>query len=285
MSDPGEAAATAPDGWEEVGGDSRAPAPGAAGPHLSVEGFEGPLDWLLEMVRARQIDLARLPLLALVTGFVTALERALAGRDHAASLGRWGDWLVMAANLALLRSRLLLPANTADARDAAEEADLLRRRLVSRAEIRAAVEWLESRRQLHRDIFPRGGGEDHGPAERQGDITDLLRACLVAIRLPDDGEDYRPRPPPVWRVSDAITLIRARLGQAAEGGSPLAAFLPAITAPAAQTEAWSRVALATTFLAGLELAREGQVALEQPQAWEAVHLHRPKPGPRRTKVE
>jgi segregation and condensation protein A len=242
-------------------------------PILSVEGFEGPLDWLLEMVRAQKIDLARLSILALVTGFVTALETALAARDRAAPLGRWGDWLVMASNLTLLRSRLLLPADAAEARAAAGEADLLRRQLVSRAEIRAAADWLDRQPQLQREVFPRGNAEA-AEGGRAGDITGLLRACLAALHLPEDAEPYRRPPQPVWRMADAIERIGELLGRVPEEGSPLAAFLPPADAGMAQTEAWSRVAMAATFLAGLELAREARVVLEQTRPWTPIRLQR-----------
>lgn len=243
-------------------------------PILSVEGFEGPLDWLLEMVRAQKIDLGTLPILALVTGFVTALERALAGRDQTAPLGRWGGWLVMAANLALLRSRLLLPGDTVEAQAAADEADLLRRQLVSRAEIRAAADWLDRRPQLNREVFPRGRGEAQVSGERVGDIVSLLRACLAALSLPDGAEPYRPRPPSAWRVSDAIGLILVRLDLVPEEGATLAAFLPPVAAAEPERESWSRVAVAATFLAGLELARDGQILLDQPQPWGSIQLQR-----------
>jgi segregation and condensation protein A len=242
-------------------------------PILSVTGFEGPLDWLLDMVRAQKIDLAKLPILALITDFVTALETALAGRDQTAPLGRWGDWLVMAANLALLRSRLLLPAGTVEAQTAADEADLLRRQLVSRAEIRAAADWLDRRPQLDREVFPRGRGEAH-VAGRVGDITALLRACLAALRLPEGAQAYRPRPPPLWRVSDAIGRILAQLDLVPEEGAPLADFWPEVAVAEPQQDAWRRVAVATTFLAGLELARDGQIRLDQPQPWDSIHLQR-----------
>ncbi|HEY2131920.1 MAG TPA: segregation/condensation protein A, partial [Acetobacteraceae bacterium] len=125
--------ATAPDAiaaavvaWEDP---PRVPSAGAA-PVLSVDGFEGPLDWLLEMVRARQIDLARLSVVALVEAFAGAMDTALARQDNApAQLVRWGDWLVMAATLAHLRSRLLLPADAPEAKAAVDEAEALRRQL------------------------------------------------------------------------------------------------------------------------------------------------------------
>lgn len=272
MTDRDRSALSDASAWEDTSSVTAVPVVSA--PILSVTGFEGPLDWLLDMVRAQKIDLAKLPILALVTGFVTALETALAGRDQTAPLGRWGDWLVMAANLALLRSRLLLPPDTAEAQTAADEADLLRRQLVSRAEIRSAADWLDRRPQLDREVFARGRG-DPPVAGRVGDITALLRACLAALRLPEGAQAYRPRPPPVWRVSDAIGHILARLDLVPEEGRPLADFWPEVSVAEPQEDAWRRVAVATTFLAGLELARNGQIRLDQSQHWDSIQLHRP----------
>ena len=123
----------------------RQPGPAAA-PVLAVDGFEGPLDWLLDLARTRRIDLARLSIAALVDAFEEALTAALAIPDlRPALLGRWGDWLVMAADLTLLRSRLLMPADAAAAQEAQDEAEQLRQRLLGRAEISRAADWLESR--------------------------------------------------------------------------------------------------------------------------------------------
>jgi segregation and condensation protein A len=242
-------------------------------PILSVEGFEGPLDWLLEMTRARRIDIMQLSILGLVESFVAALEEALAPQAEAApDLARWADWLVMASHLALLRSRLLLPADKQEAAAAAEEAAALRRQMVSRAEARAGADWLEGRPQLGREVFARGFAEAPS-AGRVGDITELLRACLVALKLPEGTEPYRPLPPPAWRVGDALVHMRLLLGQLPEEGKPLAAFLPAISPAVSQKEYLCRAALATTFLAGLELTREGLVAIGQDASWRPVWLY------------
>ena len=144
--------------WEDP---PRRPAtePAADGaPILSIDGFEGPLDWLLEMARAQKIDLARLSIAALIGAFTAALQNALAGQGgRLAQLGRWGDWLVMAATLTHLRSRLLLPADAPGSEAAEDEAEALRRQLVSRAHVHAAADWLERQPQLGRDVFGRGG--------------------------------------------------------------------------------------------------------------------------------
>ena len=135
--------------WEGQG--RGAPRGGGDAPALRVEGFEGPLDWLLEQARAGRVDLARLSVLALVEQCVAAVETALAQRRHGQGRGdgagsaapvplqRVADWAVMAAWLAELRSRLLLPEDNPQARAAQDEAEALRRQLADRQRVREAV--------------------------------------------------------------------------------------------------------------------------------------------------
>ena len=158
----------------------------ASTPVLSVKGFEGPLDWLLEMVRAHRIDLARLSIRALVEAFAGAMETAFrrGQGEPPVSLARWGDWLVMAAQLTELRSKLLLPAHDPRAMAARGQAETLRRQMLGRAHITAAADWLTRRPQLGHDVFARGTPEQAEDAPSftranidSGDITALLRAC------------------------------------------------------------------------------------------------------------
>jgi segregation and condensation protein A len=247
----------------------------AAAPVLSVDGFEGPLDWLLEMVRARQIDLARLSVVALVEAFANAMDTGLACQDNApAQLVRWGDWLVMAATLAHLRSRLLLPADAPEAKAAVDEAEALRRQLLSRAQMQAAAAWMERQPQLGRDVFLRGASECH-TVRRAGDITDLLRACLLALAVPErHAAALRRRTPTFWRVSDAIARIGELLQTLPEGGS-LAVFLPEIAGESPDRSLCYRAAISSTLIASLELARDGALALDQDVAWRPIRvMHR-----------
>ena len=250
----------------------------AAAPVLAVDGFEGPLDWLLDLARTRRIDLARLSIVALVEAFADALTAALATPDlQPTLLGRWGDWLVMAADLTLLCSRLLVPADAAAAQNARDEAERLRQRLLGRAEISRVADWLEGRRQLGRDVFGRGQADGAGvvQAGRTGDVTALLRACLAAIRLPAEaGALYRVPGPPFWGMADATKRIRAMLPELGEAGAALEAFLPEVPVDAPERELRCRVAVAGTFLAGLELTRDGSVAVQQDVAWTMIHLRR-----------
>ena len=252
-----------------------------APPVLAVDGFEGPLDWLLDLARTRRIDLARLSIVALVEAFEEALTAALATPDQRPTLlGRWGDWLVMAADLTLLRSRLLVPVDAAAAQDAQDEAERLRQRLLGRAEISRAADWLEGRAQLGCDVFGRGQTDGAGVVRvgRTGDVTALLRACLVAIRLPAEaGALYRVPGPPFWSLADAAERIQAMLPMLGEEGAPLEMFLPEVPVDAPERELRCRVAVAGTFLAGLELTREGSIGVEQDAAWSSIQV-RPAQG-------
>jgi segregation and condensation protein A len=138
-------------GWEDPPRIDRSD----AAPVLAVDGFEGPLDWWLDMARSHRIDLAKLSIAALIEAFATALDTALARRVDG-QLARWAAWTVMAATLTELWSRLLLPADAPAARAAVEEAEALRRHLLERARLGAAADWLDRRVQLGRDVFRRG---------------------------------------------------------------------------------------------------------------------------------
>ena len=257
----------APESWEDA---PRRP-PADAAPVLTVAGFEGPLDWLLEMARAQRIDLAKLSIVDLVGAFVAALDAALSEHAVRADLSRWGEWLVMAAALALLRSRLLLPPDAPEARAAQDEAQAMRRQLLERAAIRQAAEWLDQQLQLGRDVFAGGGVVARTSQGRTADITDLFRACLVALRVPEQVDAYQLRFIKVWRVRDAIARITQMLEARAEGGT-LASFLPQVDGRGADKKLRCRAAVASTFLAGLELARDGTLTLQQDQLWLDIEL-------------
>jgi segregation and condensation protein A len=325
ISEPGEVMAVDPSAqtvsasaalsaWE----DQPRAAPSSAAPVLAIDGFAGPLDWLVEMARSRKLDLARLSILALIEAFAASMQAAFAqplpgargdvagdvagdaAGDAAAplvpDLARWAGWTVLAAQLTELRSRLLLPAESPEARSAEADAETLRRTLVNRAEVSAAADWLERQPQLGQDVFARaapqagrGGGTDSRrtaapDADRPivGDITDLLRACLVALRLPPGMSAlYQPRPPPLWTTGQAMRRILELLGKIVDGAPPcsrkLSAFLPGLPPDAPHRELLCRGIVAGTFLAGLELTRDGRVVLEQDQPWQTIGVRLAQP--------
>jgi segregation and condensation protein A len=254
--------------WEDPPRVDRSDAP----PVLAVDGFEGPLDWWLEMARAQKIDLSTLSIAALIGAFAAALEKALADRGGA-KLAHWASWTVTAATLTELWSRLMLPQDAPASRAAVEEAEALRRHLLERARMRAAADWLDRRIQLGRDVFRRGQPEV-GPAERGGDLTDLLRACLAALRVQEEqAVALQPRPPPLWTASNALAQL-ARLLAVLPDGSPLEAYLPTIPQDAPQRALRQRAAVASTLIAALERARDGALSLEQEAAWRPIRLTR-----------
>ncbi len=251
----------------------------SAAPVLAVDGFEGPLDWLLEMARAHKADLARLSIAVLIDAFAAAMEAALARRDGGPlQLAHWATWLVMAATLTQLRSHLLLPPDAPAAKLALSQAEALREQLVLRTQVGAAADWLERREQLGQDVFARGRPETAASPGRVGDITELLRACLVVLRVPGElAAAYQPRPPPFWSMADA-TAHMVRLLPELTGRTDLAAFLPVVASGAPDRELRGKAAVASTLLAGLELARDGTVTLDQEASWIPIEVQRCDPG-------
>ena len=284
-----------PDDWE----DPPRRRPETLSPVLTVEGFEGPLDWLLEMARARKLDLRRLSILALVDCFGDAMQAGLPPGAPALEMARWASWTVMAAQLTELRSKLLLPADQPDAKAALEQAEGQRRLWFGRAEMLAAADWLERQPQLGRDVFARGRPEpgwagqgtkpgrgtspdadadaaEHdveelAPEEEHDKLTELLRACLVALRLPAQADGYQPRRLPFWSVGDAAARIRRMLGTLPDGAL-LEAFLPEILSAGPSSDLHRKAAHAATLIAGLELARDGGITLDQDALWQPIHV-------------
>jgi hypothetical protein len=151
---------------------------GDTAPVLSAGSVDGPLDWLLEVVRARKINLATVSIAALAGQFADALAAAPAGRD-AGRLDRWAGWTVMAATLTELWSRLLLPGDPAAARAAEPEAEALRRR-VPGVYTRARCEWrrpCDGGRARSRCSLPRCARRPVRPHHRQASLRPCRSRC------------------------------------------------------------------------------------------------------------
>jgi segregation and condensation protein A len=133
------------------------------------------------------------------------------------------------------------------------------------------ADWLEHQPQLGRDVFGRGTGQRRDEGGRISDITELLRACLVALRVPEQADADRPRPPPLWQVNDAIARMRQLLG-ALPDGSPLMAFLPEVDGAKPESALHRRAAVSSTLVASLELARIGTLALDQEAPWTPIRV-------------
>ena len=143
--------------------------------------------------------------------------------------------------------------------------------------MRTAADWLECQPQLGREVFCRGAPEI-AVENRGADITALLRACLVVLKVPEaQAAALRPFPPPLWSVSEAIGRVRALLPVLPEG-SALRDFLPRIGLDVPRRQMRCRAAMASTLIAGLELARTGELALDQGDAWAPVEVRRIEGG-------
>ena len=144
-----------------------------ASPWLDLGGFHGRLERLLALARTRRVDLARVALPALVDQLVAALREA----GGQTPLALRADWVVMAAWLVQLRSRLLLPADAATQDAAAAEAARLRRGLARLDAVQAAARWLDAQPRLGRDVFARGRPELMGVGTttlHQVDVVEFL---------------------------------------------------------------------------------------------------------------
>jgi segregation and condensation protein A len=238
---------------------------------LRLDGFEGPLDLLLDLARGQKVDLAKISILSLVEQYLAVIEGARRVRLELAA-----DWLVMAAWLTWLKSRLLLPAGS----DAAEEgelaADVLAGRLAELQVIRQAALWLGARPQLGQEVFARGVPEDLTETDRSRlalDLPALMRAYLAALRRAAGNRRYRPVTVTFWSVKDALARLGALLGSLPDWAS-LEQFLPETLADPLQR----RGAMASTLLAGLEMARDGALRLRQEQAFGPILIGRGGPG-------
>jgi segregation and condensation protein A len=241
---------------------------------VHLEGFDGPLDLLLDLARVQKVDLARISILALVDQYLAVIEGARRVRLELAA-----DWLVMAAWLTWLKSRLLLPPDTDAAGEGEVAAGVLAERLRALETVRALAAWLGARPVLGQVTFARGAPEDHTEIDRSRlalDIPGLIRAYLAAVRRSRAGKRYRPRPPTIWTVKDALERLGAMLGSLPDWAS-LERFLPEI----AQDSTERRAALASTLMAGLEMARDGMLRLRQDHPFGPVLLRRAEPREQR----
>jgi segregation and condensation protein A len=242
----------APDGLRSEAFD-----PDAEGLMVAVEGFEGPLDLLLTLARGQKVDLLRISILELAEGYLAFVAEARRMRIELAA-----DYLVMAAWLAFLKSRLLLPKPPADGGPSAEEmAAQLAWRLQRLEAVRRAAARLMDQPQLGRDRFARGAPEGGKPVARtewRATLPDLLKA-YAALRSRAAYQPLHMRRAPVLALEEAFARLREMLGLAHDWGT-LAAFLPPDWLGAPERR---RSAIASTFAATLEMAKRGAVEIRQ----------------------
>jgi segregation and condensation protein A len=261
--------------WEQAEGDGRA----AFGETLvvDVEGFEGPLDLLLALARTQKVDLARISVLALAQQYLDFIAEARKLRLEIAA-----DYLVMAAWLAFLKSKLLLPAeqDTEGEPTGEELAQLLAFRLKRLDAMREVAAQLMTRKRLGRDVFARGMPEPLRITRKstyQANLYDLLKA-YAQQRQRTAAKSWHVQPRMVWSLKDARDELERLLGISYDW-APLDRLLAEfMTGPELR-----RTALASGFTAALEMTREGALEIRQANLFAPLLLRRRGPEAAKTR--
>lgn len=235
---------------------------------VDVDGFEGPLDLLLTLSRTQKVDLRKVSVLQLARQYLAFVEKAKALRLELAA-----DYLVMAAWLAFLKSRLLLPPDPTDEGPSGEElAAHLAFQLERLAAMRDVAARLMARDQLGRDFFARGQTQ---MVERVRSVTytatllDLMQG-YARIRTRDEFRPFVLDRENVFTMEQALERMRGLMGFAGEWGD-LMSYLP---------EGWEsdpikrRSATAATFAASLELVKEGHLEIRQSEIFAPIQLRK-----------
>jgi len=234
---------------------------------VAVDGFEGPLDLLLALARDQKVDLAKISILKLADQYLEFIEKAKRYNLELAA-----DYLVMAAWLAYLKSRLILPQpETAEGEPTADEmAARLRWRLQRLEAMREAGVRLMARDRLDRDIFARGAPEPVNVVKLRtytDSLYDLLTAYATQRVKTLGGKSYKPVHAPVLLIEEARDRLERMLGRIGSW-SALDNLLP----PEWRGGLRRRSALASTLLACLELARDGKLEIRQLKPFDEVYV-------------
>ena len=241
---------------------------------IDVDGFEGPLDLLLALARTQKVDIAKISILALVDQYLAFINDTGKLRLEIAA-----DYLVMAAWLAFLKSRLLLPkdAKPADETSAEELAQRLAFRLMRLDAMRTAAGNLMTRTRLGRDVFARGLPENIKTireTQHTAQIYDLLRAYAdLRRRTIKVGHVVKARK--VWSIKEARLRLEQLVGEAMGTWVQLDLFLeryrPALAVNAGPSPD-QRTILASSFGATLEMTRDGLIDLRQDAPFASIHI-------------
>ena len=239
---------------------------------VDVDGFEGPLDLLLTLSRTQKVDLRKISVLQLSRQYLEFVEQAKTLRIELAA-----DYLVMAAWLAFLKSRLLLPPDSdSEGLLGAELAAHLAFQLERLQAMREAAAQLMARDRLGRDFFQRGIPESVERIKKvtlSASLLDLMQA-YARIRTRDEFRPFVLDRKNVFTMESALERMRELIGFAGDW-TDIASYLP---------EGWSadprrhRSATASHFAAALELVKEGKLELRQSETFSPIQLRR-KPQP------
>ncbi|WP_424933692.1 segregation and condensation protein A [Amaricoccus macauensis] len=236
---------------------------------VEVDGYEGPLDLLLTLARGQKVDLRKISVLKLAEQYLAFVEEAKRLRIELAA-----DYLVMAAWLAFLKSRLLLPPDPKDEGPSGEDlAEHLAFQLQRLEAMRRAAAQLMARDQLGRDMFARGEPQAvarEAKVEHQASLMDLLKA-YSRIKTKSDFRPLHLEREPVYTMEQALERMRGLLGNVSMDWLELSAWLP---------EDWRREpkkrrsAMAASFAAALELVKAGRLDVRQDGTFQPILLRR-----------
>ncbi|MGH6804948.1 MAG: segregation and condensation protein A [Methyloceanibacter sp.] len=235
---------------------------------VDVEGFEGPLDLLLALARTQKVDLAKISVLALAQQYLDFIAEARRLRLEIAA-----DYLVMAAWLAFLKSKLLLPAEPSEEGEpsGAELAALLAFRLKRLHAMREVSAQLMTRKRLGRDVFARGLPQPIHITRKSvydANVYDLLKAYSQQ-RQRTATLSLRMRPRTVWSLKEARDELERLLGMNLDW-APLDQLLSEfLVEPELR-----RTALASGFTATLEMTREGKLEIRQSKSFAPLLIRR-----------
>ena len=240
---------------------------------VDVEGFEGPLDLLLTLARQQKVDLTRISIVALADQYLAFVEEARKFQLELAA-----DYLVMAAWLAYLKSRLLLPTQneTGEGPSAADMATALALRLRRLEAIRAAAAAMTERPQLGRDFFARGEPQPMKAVKRpewSATLYDLLSAYAVQRRR-NALAHVRFAPRAVWSLKEAREALERVIGKVDDWGRLDDFLLTYAVEPSMRATVF-----ASTFAATLELVREGQIEVHQASSFAPIFLRKRETAP------
>jgi segregation and condensation protein A len=240
---------------------------------VSLDGFAGPLDVLLALARTQKVDLAKISVLALAEQYLGFIAHARKLRLELAA-----DYLVMAAWLAYLKSKLLLPRepSTADQPSGEELAARLAFRLKRLEAMRNAAATLMTRRRLGRDVFARGmpeGVRTIRVRQYTAVVYDLLKAYAEQRSRTVKRVHVVPRRT-VWSIKDARDRLQRLVGRGAAQWVQLDMYLEQYL-PGPEL---ARTALASSFGATLEMARDGLVELSQAEPFAPIYMRRREEG-------
>ena len=234
---------------------------------VDVEGFEGPLDVLLTLARAQKVDLAKISILALANQYLAFIEQSRQTRLELAA-----DYLVMAAWLAYLKSRLLLPEPVApQGMSAADMATALALRLKRLDAIRGAGTRLFERPLLGRDVFGRGDPQPIAEIIRpewSATLYDLISAYATE-RQRQTQRRVRLAKRSVWSLAEARAILERLIGTTCDWSSLDAYLIAYLVEPSMRG-----TVLASSLAAMLEMAREGAVEIHQAAAFEPIYVRR-----------